>query len=78
MDEIIQEIIRIIEDIAEIPADEISADSHIIDDLDLSSIEIMSVIADVSREYCVDVSEAELMLIQTVSDLASLINEKRR
>ena len=53
MDEIIQEIIRIIEDIAEIPADEISADSHIIDDL-------------------------ELMLIQTVSDLASLINEKRR
>lgn len=69
-------IANIIEDIADIPIDEITEDSSFIDDLDLSSIEIMSIVAEVERKYTVKLSETELLEIRTVGELAEII-EKR-
>ncbi len=71
-------IARTIEDIADIPIDEITEDSSFIDDLDLSSIEIMSIVAEVERKYTVKLLETELLEIRTVGELAEIIEKKRK
>jgi len=71
-------IASIIEDIADIPINEITEDSSFIDDLDLSSIEIMSIIAEAERKYSVKIAESELLEIKTVGELAETIEKKRK
>ena len=76
MEEIFTEIIDIIEDVADIPSDEIEMDSAIIDDLDLSSLEIMSVVAYIERKYSIKIDQNELLSIRTVGELAELVDAK--
>ena len=69
-------IASIIEDIADIPINEITEDSSFIDDLDLSSLEIMSIVGDVERKFSIKISEDELLSISTVGDLAKAVQNK--
>ncbi len=76
MENTVEVIAKIIEDIADIPLDEIKEDSHMMDDLDLSSLEIMSVVGDVERKFSIKISEDELLSISTVGDLAKVVESK--
>ncbi len=76
MENTVEVITKIIEDIADIPLDEIKEDSHMMDDLDLSSLEIMSVVGDVERKFSIKISEDELLSISTVGDLAKVVESK--
>ena len=76
MDKIIEEIASVIEEISDIPAAEIEADSLIIDDLELSSLEILSIVSELMRKYSIKNSEDELLTIKTISDLAQIISDK--
>ena len=76
MDNTVEVISKIIEDIADIPLDEISAESHMMDDLNLSSLEIMSIVGDVERKYNIKISEDELLSVRTVGDLAEAVQKK--
>ncbi len=76
IDMIIEELKRIIEDIADISADEINGDNSMIDDLDLSSLEIMSIISEVEKKFPVKISEDEMLSISTVEELAEIIGER--
>jgi acyl carrier protein len=75
-DSIFNKVIEIIIDICDIDAEEIQYASSIIDDLNLSSIEIISVISELQRTYDVEFSEKEMMGIETVEDLVELIADK--
>lgn len=76
MDKTVELIANIIEDVADIPAEDINADSLIMDDLDLSSLEIMSLIAELEHKLSISISEKELLSLKTVGDLAELANGK--
>ena len=76
MDKTVETIAKIIEDIADIPLDEIKGDSHLMDDLDLSSLEIMSVVGDVERKFSIKISEDELLSVRTLEDLAKVVQSK--
>ncbi len=76
MENTVEVIAKIIEDIADIPLDEIKEDSHMMDDLDLSSLEIMSIVGDVERKFSIKISEDELLSISTVGDLAKAVQNK--
>ncbi len=73
MDAKIEKIELIIEDVADIPVDEIEETSSFMDDLDLSSLEIMSIISKIEKEFSIKISEKELLSVETVADLAQLI-----
>ncbi len=73
---ITEQIKEIIETVADIEKDEISVESLMIDDLDLSSIEIMSIVSDVERRFSVKISESEMLEITTVGELADIVNKK--
>ncbi len=77
MEKIIEEIKVIIEEIADIPKDEIDYTSAMIDDLDLSSLEIMAVIADVENRFSIRITEDEMLSISTVEELARIIESKK-
>ena len=76
MENTVEVIAKIIEDIADIPLDEIKEDSHMMDDLDLSSLEIMSIVGDVEIKFSIKISEDELLSISTVGDLAKAVQNK--
>ncbi|SHJ34647.1 acyl carrier protein [Pseudobutyrivibrio xylanivorans] len=77
MNEIFENIKSIIIDIADIPEDEIELDSEMLDDLCLSSIEIMSIIGDIEVKYDVKFASDDLLKIRSIRDLISIIEEKK-
>ena len=76
MEEVFEKIAKIIEDVADIPQDEIEETSSFMDDLDLSSLEIMSIVSKIEKEFSINVAEQELLKVETVSDMVKLISEK--
>lgn len=71
--ELIHQIMEEIHESADIPMEEMQADSAVMDDLDLSSLEIMMVIAELEDKLQVKFPEAELRNIVTIGDLADVI-----
>ncbi len=63
----------IIEEVADIPKDEIEQESSLIDDLDLSSLEIMTIINNVSRKFSVKITEQQILEIETVADIIAAL-----
>ena len=76
MNDKFEKITKIIEEIADISVDEMAEDSSLVDDLDLSSLEIMSVISEVEKEFKVKIQSSELTSVDTISDLIELIESK--
>ena len=75
-EEIFNKVRETIIDICDIDAEEIQYGSSIIDDLNLASIEIISVISQLQRMYNIEFSENELISLETVEELVELIAEK--
>ena len=75
MNEIYETILNIIEDVTDIPKDEIEEDSSLISDLDISSIEIMAVVSEVWKEFSIKIKEEQLLTIETVKELVELVSE---
>lgn len=75
-EEAVGKIVEVIEDVAGISASDIHADSMLMDDLELSSLEIMTSIADMERVFGIRFKESELMNIVTVDDAALCVMEK--
>ena len=67
------ELKKIIEEVADIPVDEIENDSSLIDDLDLSSLEIMTILNNVSRKFGVKITEQQTLEIETVGDIVKVL-----
>lgn len=76
MNDILEKVASIIEDVADIPKDEIEESSSFMDDLDLASLEIMSIVSKLEKEFSIKMSEDDLLSIETVEDLINLISEK--
>ena len=62
--EIMSQILAILEDVAEIAPEDVNENSVLMDDLDLSSMEILTIVADL---------EEELRNFVTISDLADYL-----
>lgn len=74
MNDIYEKIVSIIEDVTDIQKEDIEGESSLISDLDLASIEIMSVVAKIEKEYSVKITEEQLLSVETVNDLVEIIS----
>ncbi|MBE5830326.1 MAG: acyl carrier protein [Butyrivibrio sp.] len=74
MNETFEKIAGIIEDIADIPREDIHMDSNLMDDLDLASLEIMSIIAKVEKTFSIKMNEKKLMAIETLADFIKYVD----
>ena len=73
MNEIVKAIAEVIEEVTDIPAASLNGDTLLIDDLNLSSLQIMILFAELGRKYSIEVSAEELMTVKSISDLATII-----
>ncbi len=73
MDDVVKSIAELIEEVADIPAEKINGESLIVDELNLSSLQIVIVLAELERKFSIRISESELGKIRTVNDLAEMI-----
>ena len=73
--EIIAQILAILEDVAEISPEDVSEDSVLMDDLDLSSMEILTIVAALEEAFGLRIPEKELRSFVTISDLADYLSE---
>ena len=71
--EIVSQILAILEDVAEISPEDVTEDSVLMDDLDLSSMEILTVVADLEATGGLRIPEKELRNFVTISDLADYL-----
>ncbi len=72
-EEIISRILDILEDVAEIAPDEVSPDSVLMDDLDLSSMEILTIVADLEETFGLRIPESDLRSFVTINDLTDYL-----
>lgn len=70
---ILSEIRAIIEEATDIPQDEIREESAMMDDLDLSSMEIMTTLAELEDKFDLRIPEHELRNFVTISDLVDYL-----
>lgn len=72
-DKIFSEIKKIIVESADIPEEEINENSLLMDDLELSSLEVLDLIAHLEEVFQIRFSEKELRKIISIEDLVDYI-----
>ena len=71
--EFISQILAILEDVAEVSPEDVSESSVLMDDLDLSSMEILTFVADLEETFGLRIPEKELRNIVTMGDLVDYL-----
>jgi len=75
-DEIFEKVVEVLADSFEIEASEIHGDSHVVDDLDLDSIDAIDLAVGLRELTGLELSEAELKSIRVVQDIVDLLSDK--
>ena len=70
--EIVSQILAVLEDVAEISPEDVNEDS-VLDDLDLSSMEILTIVADLEETFGLRIPEKELRNFVTIADVADYL-----
>ena len=68
--EIVSQILAVLEDVAEISPEDVNEDSVLMDDLDLSSMEILTI---VEETFGLRIPEKELRNFVTIADVADYL-----
>ena len=71
--EIVSQILAILEDVAEISPEDVNENSVLMDDLDLSSMEILTIVADLEETFGLRIPEKELRNFVTIGDLVDYL-----
>lgn len=74
-EEMIQEIKSIIEEVTDIPQDKISADTALMDELDMSSLEIMAIITEMEEEFKIRIPERKARNFVCINDIVDYIKK---
>lgn len=68
-----KKLLELIEELTDIPEEEIQEDSGLLDNLELSSFEVMSMFADLEEAFDVLITEDEMRNFVTVGDVVDCI-----
>ena len=62
-------IIKLIADVAKVPADSVTADASLVDDLNCDSLDLVEIVMKIEDAFDVRVSEEDAKGLKTVSDI---------
>jgi acyl carrier protein len=68
-----KEVIKIIANIMEIPEKKIKMENTLIGDLDLESLDIVTLIAELEEKYQIEILDKEIKKMQTVEDVVNYL-----
>lgn len=59
-----------------VDADRVTFDTHIKDDLDADSLDVLELVLDLESEFCITIPDEEVEKISTVGHLVNLVEER--
>lgn len=74
-DSIVDELVDIIAEIAEVEPSEIGPETNFINDLDMDSIDSLEIVALLEKKYDIKITEDELPSLATMAGLMELISK---
>ena len=69
------EVIEIISKVTEIPVKKINLDSNLVKDLELESLDLVSLVAEFEEKYNIVVDDKDIKNLQTVKDIVAYIEK---
>ena len=69
-----EEIIKIIAKIAEVPEKRINENTNLLADLDLESLDLVTLISEIETKYELEIPDKEIKKIQTVGDIINYLS----
>ncbi len=69
------EVIEIISNVTEIPVKKININSNLVKDLELESLDLVSLIASFEEKYNITVEDKDIKNLQTVKDIVEYIEK---
>ena len=69
-----EEIIKIIAGIAEVPENSINENTNLLADLDLESLDLVTLISEIETKYELEIPDKEIKKIQTVGDIINYLS----
>ena len=69
------EVIKLISEVCEIPEEKISGKSNLTTDLELESLDIVTLISECEERYHINVPDKDIKTFQTVNDIVEYLNK---
>lgn len=69
------DVIKIISKVTEIPTKKISLESNLIKDLELESLDLVSLVAEFEEKYNIVVDDKDIKNLQTVNDIVEYLEK---
>ena len=69
-----EEINKIIAGVAEVPEESINLKTNLIADLDLESLDLVTLVSEIENKYQIEIPDKEIKKIQTVEDIVNFLS----
>ena len=69
------DVIKLISEVCEIPEEKISEKSNLMTDLELESLDIVTLISECEDEYHLTIPDKDIETLQTVKDIVDYLNK---
>lgn len=69
-----EEVIKIIASVAEVPEESINLNTNLIADLDLESLDLVTLVSEIENKYELKIPDKEIKKIQTVEDIVNFLS----
>ena len=69
-----EEVIKIIASVAEVPEESINLNTNLIADLDLESLDLVTLVSEIENKYELEIPDKEIKKIQTVEDIVNYLS----
>ena len=73
----LQEIIDVLAQYTDVPSEQINETSSLIDDLELNSFDVMTIVADFEEQYDTHIPDEQIMEFKTVADIEEYLEKNR-
>lgn len=71
----LEKVIDILADHTDYPKDKITADSDLVNELELNSFEVLSLVSEIEDEFDIEVQDEDIMKLQKVQDIVDYIQD---
>ena len=69
-----EEVIKIIASVAEVTEESINLNTNLIADLDLESLDLVTLVSEIENKYELEIPDKEIKKIQTVEDIVNFLS----
>ncbi len=73
----LQEIIEVLAQYTDVPPEQINETSNLVDDLELNSFDVMTIVSDFEDQYGIHIPDEQIMEFRTVSDIEEYLEKNK-